>query len=444
MTVRTRKALFYGLMALFLVVGSGVTLYAQGWRLDLTTFKPSKVGAIYIRSYPSDAQIFINGKLTQNKSGFLSPGTFISDLFPKNYTITLKEAGYDAWTETTPVAPSMVVQMKYAVLVPDTATSVATSVVAVQNFFENGGNVIATNASGSPILWRGKKIATGAVISHSTDLKNFIYQSAAGNDVLYDLTEATTTNLTPILRSIAATPKNITSIIIDPYDATRVIVQTPENISAIDLSNSDNIIDIADATRGQTLQPPLAISSSLFAWTQFSAVANTSQIVIYDKFSGNITDNSLIIPGAIKELKWIDGGTLGIVLANGELYRYNVSAEQLTKIADDVRDFYPTTDGTELATLENNSIEIFSFNSTDYYRFNLPQIGDIQSLAWYKDGTHLFVSYPDHVSFLDLEDLALRNFTTVSQGGAFFYDVSGNALYIVDQGQKLIRFDFQS
>jgi hypothetical protein len=448
MTLRTRKVLFYGLVALFLVVGTGVVLYAQGWRLDLSTFKAEKVGAIYIRSYPDDAAIFIDGKSIQNKSGFLSPGTFISNLFPKSYTVTLKEQGYDAWSENALVAPSMVVQMKYAVLVPSNATSVA--IIAsptVQSFFEAGGNIIATNASSSAILWRGKKIAAGAIISHSTDLKNFIYQDAAGSYILYDLTEATTTNLTPVLKSIGATTKMITSITIDPYDATRVIVQTPQNISAIDLSNSDDIIDIANATRGQRLQPPLAISQSLFAWTQFNIASDTSQVVIYDKFAGNITDNSLVITGAIKELKWIDGGTLGIVEANGELYRYNVGAEQLAKIADDVRDFYPTNDGTELATLEDNSVEIFSFTTTDYYRFNLPNVAAAQSLAWYKDDTHLFVSYPDHVSLLDLADLSLRNFITVSavsQGSAPFYDVSQNALYVVDQGQKLIRFDFPS
>lgn len=454
MTLRTRKVLFYGLVALFLVVGTGVVLYAQGWRLNLATFQASKVGAIYIRSYPSDAQILIDGKSTQNKTGFLSPGTFISNLFPKHYTVTLKEQGYDAWSEVALVAPSMVVQMKYAVLVPNNATSVAITAApnaattsTVQNFFEAGGNIIATNASNSAILWRGKKIATGAIISHSTNLKNFIYQNAAGNYILYDLTEATTTNLTPVLKSIGATPKTITSITIDPYDETRVIVQTPQNISSIDLSNSENIIDVADAQRGQMLQPPLAISQSLFAWTQFNIAANTSQIVIYDKFAGNITDNSLVIPGAIKELKWIDGGTLGIVEADGELYRYEVGAEQLDKIADDVRDFYPSADGTELATLEDNSIEIFSFTTSDYYRFNLPDIAAVQSLEWYKDDAHLFVSYPDHVSFLDLEDLTLSNFTTVSavsQGSAPFYDVSQNALYVVDQGQKLIRFDFPS
>ena len=441
MTRRTRKVLFYGLVALFLVAGSGVTLYAQGWRLDFETFQTEKVGAVYIRSYPGDATITINGAATQNKSGFLSPGTFISDLFPKNYTITLKKDGYDAWSEVAMVAPAMVVQMKYAVLVPNTGTNVATS-ETVQNFFESSGDVIATQATNAAISWRGKKIATGNIVSHSTNLKDFIYQSTAGNDILYDLTEATTTNLTPILKTIGATPKTITSIAIDPYDATRVIVQTPQSINVIDLANNNTVIDVADAPHGQVLQPPLAISSSLFAWTQFTAASNTSRIVIYDKFSGNITDNSLVIPGAVSELKWINGGDLGIIESDGSLYRYDVSAEQLTKLADDVRDFYPTADGTELAVLEHRSIEVLSSNTTDYYRFNPPQIGDIKNLAWYKDGTHFFVYYPDHVGFLDLADMGLRNLTTISLGSTFFYDTQENALYVVDQGQKLIRFDF--
>jgi len=435
--------LFYGLVALFLVVGGGVALYAQGWRFDFGTFQPSKVGAIFVRSYPTDAQISINGKPTQNKSGFLSPGTFISDLFPKNYTVTLKEKNYDAWTETAPVTPSMVVQMKYAVLVPDTGTNVATS-ETVRDFFESDGNIITTNATSSAIFWRGKKIATGVIISHSTNLKNFIYQTPAGNDMVYDLTEGTTTAISSILRSIDATSKNITSIAIDPYDATRIIVQTPQSINAIDLSNGNNVIDIADAPRGQVLQPPLAISSSLFAWTQFDVASNTSQVVVYDKFSGNITDSSLVVPGAIKELKWIDGGTLGIIESDGSLYRYDVSAEQLTTLADDVRDFYPTSDGTELAVLEHHSIEVLSFTTSDYYRFNPPQVDSIRDLTWYKDGSHFFIDYPDHVSFLDLEDVGLRNLITVSQGSASFYDTQANALYIVDQGQKLIRFDFPS
>ena len=80
---------------------------------------PRKAGGIYVRSYPKTAQITLNGKPVQNQSAFLSPGTFISGLFPKTYTLTLTAAGYDAWTETPQVVPSLVTEMKYAVLVPE-------------------------------------------------------------------------------------------------------------------------------------------------------------------------------------------------------------------------------------------------------------------------------------------------------------------------------------
>ncbi len=443
MTLRARKALFYGLVALFLVVGTGVVLYAQGWRINLETFQTEKVGAIYIRSYPADAQISINGKPVQNGSGFLSPGTFISNLFPKSYRVTLEAPGYDAWTETAPVMPSMVVQMKYAVLVPNAGTDMATTTGAVKDFFEAVGDVVATEASGSAIVWEGKKIGIGAIVSHSTNLKNFVYRSSAnGAYLLYDLTEATTTNLTPALRTLGATAKTITRITIDPYDATSVIVQTPQAIAAIDIANHARTIPIATAPHGTSLQPPLAISSDRFAWNQWNAASGTSRIFVYDKFSGNVTDSSLVIPDSIKELKWIGNGELGIVLQDGSLYRYDVASETLIKIADDVHDFYPTDDGTMLAALESRGVEIFSFTSSDYYRFILPDAGTIQSLAWYRDDAHLFVSYPDRVNFLDLQDAGLHNFATVSPGSAASYDARGNSLYLVNQGGALTRFDF--
>ena len=57
MTRGTRRWLFYGLLALFLIAGASVVLYAEGVRLDFTTGKISKIGAIFVRSYPDDAAI---------------------------------------------------------------------------------------------------------------------------------------------------------------------------------------------------------------------------------------------------------------------------------------------------------------------------------------------------------------------------------------------------
>jgi hypothetical protein len=434
MKPQTRKRIFYVFILLFVVIGAVVVLYAEGWRINLSTLEAEKAGGIYVRPYPNNAQITLNGKPVQNQSAFLSPGTFISGLFPKTYTLALSVPGYDAWTESAPVVPSLVTEMKYAVLVPKTATNVATGTAAVAGYFEADGNVVVANASAT-ITWLGKVIGYGAVVSHSTDLKTAVIRTVSAHTgattySLYDFTAATSTNL--------STPS--TNVFVDPYDDTNIIAQTPTQIVGID-SGTHRAIAIDTAPTGETIESSIAISPSVMAWARYAA--GTSQIVVYDKFSGDTTDNSLVINGPIRQLAWVRNNVLGILASDNTLYLYNVPNEQLTTLADDVKQFYPTADGSALAALEYHSLEVFAFNGLpDYYRFNLPDMTDVQGLIWYKDATHLFVQYPDHVAFLDLADTAMKNLTTVSLGADPSYDPQENSLYLIDSGQKLIRFDF--
>lgn len=443
--------LFYGLAALFFIVGAGVVFYAQGWRLNLATFKTSKVGAIYVRSYPDNAQITLDKKSVHNTSGFLSRGTLISNLFPETYTLALKETGYDTWTENAPVSPTLVTEMKYAVLIPANATSVA-NVANITSFFEAGGTTVMENvsgtiarqATGAPSTTTSTVIGHGTLVSYDNNLTTVIIRSPAGIYSAYDLANATSTNLSSLFIKASIAAKTITAVTVNPYNSSNVIVQTASHLFTIDL-RADTITSFKTATAGQTLESPLALSSSWLAFAQYLNASGTSQIVVYDPFSQNVVDASLSLPGHIKSLQWIRSTELGILQEDGELFRYDIPSETLTKVADDVKSFYSTSDGSAIAALESRSVEIFSLTTSDYYRFNLPEMASVQSLAWYKDGTHLFVTYPDHVSFLDLADLSLRNFTTISaiaNDTVATYDVQENSLYLIDQGRKLIRFDF--
>jgi hypothetical protein len=453
MKLHTRRRIFYVFLLLFVVIGLLVVLYAEGWRLNPITLDAEKAGGIYVRSYPDDATIKLDGKVIENQSAFLSRGTFISGLFPKTYTVTLSDPGYDAWSEQAQVVPSLVSEMKYAVLVPNMAMNVATS-EDVNNFFEIDRNLVTQNTSGmimlngtnTPIGGGGGAISNGTIVSHSTNLKTAVIRSlniknGAAIYWLYDFTNVTSTNLDPLLQQqgIKITPQ--LNIFIDPYDDTNVIVQTGGTIISID-SETKRASVIEDAPMGKTIGTPLAISPSVMAWTLYASSTNTSQVMVYDKFSGDITDNSLTVAGGIKQLAWVKNNELGVLEDNNTLYLYNVSNEQLTSLANDVKQFYPTADGAAIAALEYHSLEVFFFNTTDYYRFSLPQAENVQGLIWYKDENHLFVDYADHVSFLDFTDTNLKNFTTVSDGTAPWYDPQQNSLYLIDQGQRLLRFDF--
>ena len=309
LTIRTRRKIFYTLVLLFIVLGGGVVLYAQGWRLDFTTWHFEKIGGIYVRAYPQNAAIYLDGKPIQNQSGFLSPGTLISDLLPAAYSVVLKAAGYDEWQENATVQPSLVIQYKYAVLVPENGVPAASSTV----------------------------------------------------------------------RQLLAASPSATS--------------TMATASAI----------LADA----------------------STAASTT-------FSGKNV-----------EAQWITSSLAGILQNNGEFYLYDANAQSVSKLADDGKYFAATDDGSMLAVLEADSLEVFSLaDSSMYYRFNLPNIADAARIIWYKDRTHLFIVYPDHVSFLDLADSGLTNFTTVGQGTSPLYDPQSNALFVTTPEKTIVEYDF--
>jgi tricorn protease-like protein len=303
---------------------------------------------------------------------------------------------------------------------------------------------IARQATGAPSATTSTVIGHGTLVSYDNNLTTVIIRSPAGIYSAYDLANATSTNLSSLFIKASIAAKTITAVTVNPYNSSNVIVQTASHLFTIDL-RADTITSFKTVTAGQTLESPLALSSSWLAFAQYLNASGTSQIVVYDPFSQNVVDASLSLPGHIKSLQWIRSTELGILQEDGELFRYDIPSETLTKVADDVKSFYSTSDGSAIAALESRSVEIFSLTTSDYYRFNLPEMASVQSLAWYKDGTHLFVTYPDHVSFLDLADLSLRNFTTISaiaNDTVATYDVQENSLYLIDQGRKLIRFDF--
>jgi hypothetical protein len=444
MKLQTRRRIFYVFFLLFFVIGTIVILYAEGWRLNFGNLQAEKAGGIYVRSFPDSAQITLDGKPIQNQSAFLSRGTFISGLFPKTYTLKLSEADYDSWSEDALVLPSIVTEMKYAVLIPKTAINVATS-QNVKAFFEVAGTVVSTAASGT-ITWHNAIIGRGEVISHSTNLKTIIIRSVNTKDIvpiysLYDFTNATTTNLSTMLQASGIKTSLTPNVFIDPYDDTSILAETPAKIISLN-SETHEPTAIDNAPAGTVIESPIAVSASDMAWSRFNASANTSQIIVYDKFSGDTIDASLIIPGKVKQLSWVRSNTLGILEENDSLYLYNVGAEQLTKLADDVKQFYPTPTGNAIAALEYHSLEVFSFTNANYYRFSLPDASSIQGLTWYQDDAHLFVQYSDRVALLDLADADLKNLTTISQGTKASYDPQQNSLYLIDQGQKLLRFTF--
>ncbi len=367
------------------------------------TFKPAlraKLRAIYVRSYPEEAAISLNGKPTQNNSGFLSAGTLISDLFPKTYTLTLTETGYEPWQEKVAVSPSLVTPLKYAVLIPQRATPAASGTAT--HFFFSRGTIIKEN-SAEAISVNGTVVGYGTLASATADHHDFLFQDASGGYRLYDMQAETTKNISATLAKDGIATSTVQNVVLDPQGGSQVVVVGQKSIWMLDLGTLGLTL-IEKAPTAQILPASPAVNDSSIAWTRFTATSNMSKIVLYDRGAGNLRTTSTTVAGTTEKISWIRGNQLGILQSDGSLYLYDTGADSVQKLADDVRDFSTSEDGTMIAAVEHSNTEIFTQGDpTGYYRFNLPDVTDIQSLIWYRDDTHLFVIYPDHISFLDLQ-----------------------------------------
>lgn len=439
MTKRTRRGLFYGLIALFIVVGTAMILYAEGWRLDLGTGYVTKIGAIYVRSYPEDASISLNNKPVQNKSGFFSPGTLISDLFPKTYNLQLSAAGFAPWQERVTVLPSLVIPLKYAVLVPDVSTTTATG--SIVNFFASQGSIVEEDLSGD-VAADGTVVGQGALVAATADTRAFIFKNVTSGYHLYSVSDATSTNLSATLAKDGISASMVQNVILDPHDSSNILVIGQKKIWLLNLEDQSLTL-IEKTPAAETLSPAIAMDDSSIVWTRLEPASDTSEIMLYDRAAGALRETSTTITGTTQKIGWIRNGEFGFLQSDGSFYLYDSNADTLQKLADNVKDFSASADGSMVAALEYSSTEIFTQGDpTGYYRFNLPETPQIQRLIWYKDDNHLFVVYPDHISFLDLEDAGLNNFTTVASGALPFYDPTSNFLYFISPSGQLLRLDF--
>ncbi len=433
-----RRRLFYSLTVVFILLGAGAVFYAQGWRLDIKSFAAKKVGAIYVRSLPKEAGIYLNGKPVKNKSGFFQSGTLINDLFPKTYKLKLSLPNYYDWQRTITVQPSLVSEAKYAVLVPVEPAVVFAE--PIKNFWIINEEILLQR-NDNDLVFRNQTLKGDEVIEWAKNPQSVLTKDSKNKTYIWnDLENNTSTNLSIIFRrSGPATVTLNANFILYPETGFKLLLVSSSSVLSFDIKKS-LISTISTSTFHIAEASP---SRAWIAWATFDAKKNISQLNLYDLLSEAVKNNQKPLPGRTIKLAWTEENQLGILQNDGGFYMYDAATDKLSSTASDVKNFVFTDDGSAVAALENRSLEVFSLKTEDYWRFNLLEAERVSNIVWYKDRHHLFLIYPDRIKFLDLDDLSQENVTTVAETPNAAYDLKANRLYFLEDG-KLMRLDFPS
>ena len=436
MTHAWRRRLFYSLCALFLLAGSIAVGYALGWRLDIRHFSITKVGAIYIRSFPYDADLALDGQPVKKNPGFFDRGTFISNLLPQNYQLAVTREHYEPWQRTITVRPAEVSEIKYAVLVPNEATSSVKE--PVRDFWAVGDEIIWKNQKGG-LVWREAKLSGTRVTDFvEGPLRALTLDERTGAYFLNDLEASTSQNLSAAARTAGLTLSSPgTAAMLDPLSRSRVISATPRAITLFDMETG---VALPLSSSTSSVFGKVAVSTDWIAWTM-AEKAGGIRLVLYDRSAETMRDIPPTLPGKTMKIAWGGRGLLGILQDNGEFFIATPQAQTISHIASDVKDFSISGDGQMAAALERRAIEVFSLAGKDYWRFNLGERSSAQRITWYRDARHLFIEGTDGVDFLDIEDDLQENTKRIADAHRSWYNAKENHLYFI-RGDLLKKLDF--
>jgi hypothetical protein len=89
-----KRIVLTSLFGLFIIIGGITIFYAQGYRFDMATLSLQKVGAIFIKTIPGEAQVTLDGEPVDKSYWLFNSGKLIQSLFPKNYEVIVSQPNY--------------------------------------------------------------------------------------------------------------------------------------------------------------------------------------------------------------------------------------------------------------------------------------------------------------------------------------------------------------
>ncbi|MBU1037205.1 PEGA domain-containing protein [Patescibacteria group bacterium] len=100
MNIRVTRIVYTFFILIFLVFSTYLLFYALGYRYNSSKNRIEKTGVLFVKSYPRNAEVYLNGKRHKNNTP-----TPVNRLLSNSYEIKVTKEGYSDWYKTLPVYP---------------------------------------------------------------------------------------------------------------------------------------------------------------------------------------------------------------------------------------------------------------------------------------------------------------------------------------------------
>lgn len=466
MTRKTRRFIFYIFLILFIIFAFGIILYAQGYSFDWQTKSLFITGAFYFKSYPKEADIYINNEHRGQTN------KFIKRLAPKEYDVKISKPDYYDWEKTLKISSKLVTEAKNILLVKKNPVKTLTAENVKYFSISNDQKKIIylTDKTTKEIDPAQQKIAdpreiptysqfalrlidlvekTDKQIYSMSGLKNLSNISWSFDDKKLLLSfPSDRYYILDLQNQFKVTDfNNLKNLSFHPQDSNKLYFLANDNLFIADLANNGSL--------------PVSIISDISAYTIHN---NEILYVKYPNFykrnlEGLSFKKIFDVPFLEPEQIFTIVNDKVLVINNG-LYLFNSQTQILEKIAEGVKETNFSKNGEKLLWRTENEIGVIWFERSSEQPFRekyeteivMKAFKEINQAIWYlKTNEHIIFAVEDTIKITELDGRDKKNtkdIFTLHQGasGAGFtglqisYNEKNEKLYILSE-EKLYWID---
>ncbi len=389
MSKLAKYRVFFTAVIVFLIViiSAGVILYARGFKPNLQTGRLDRTGLIVATSFPTGAQVFIDGRLTS------ATNTNIAFLEPKTYKVRIEKDGYTAWEKDIEVVADLATEIN-ALLFP--------LAPEIKPLTTTGASMPTLSPDNSKIAYGVSGERGGLHILPMSDSPFAFRQNTrliAKNTAVNDYTKA----------------KFIWS-----YDSKELIARFEDETG---VARANLLLD-SDQNDQQPRDITASLTATLANWQQqLDQKSQTLSVLAPDEVKGATTEANIEKPSASPSAtpSASPKTTATVKPVQQQTPMLNFYPHGLIFSPDEEKILYKNKDG---------KYKIYDIQKKR--EFTLPDFKDLLNISWYPDSEHLVIAEPSAISIIEADG---NNKVTIYSGkfenGFVFAHPSGTRLVIL-------------
>lgn len=424
---KTRRILFYFFLICFLIIAPVTILYAAGWRVDWQNKDLVRTGAIYLKSQPKGARIFIDSKLTDK-----TPAN-INGLFPKEYQVLIEKEGYYSWQKKIKVYSSLVSEAPHILLIPQ-ELSLNQLFQQVKDF------IISPNkkrlAYISQISEFSQSPGGGIWVVNLND--NSQTQLALDKDLEYQDWQWSSNNQKLLLKAKIAGQDNWLAVDIEkPLETVNLTKLLGLRIEQLNWHPTDNKkifylqnnnlfqVNYLEETSPEIILEDVLSYMTIEQGIYFIQKPNNI-LYRFDLLSGNkqqLTLTPLPLDKNYQIFVSSDGGKVVVLSSTGQLYF--LQNKKLEPLADNIIGLQFSQNKKKLLAYSEHEILVIWLENDTFYQTK-KEIGQkdlitrysekIEKACWYKGDQHIIFNLSNQIKITELDGRDQRNTFDINQG----------------------------